>query len=55
MLCSYCRVSFVAAQEFLVLTLPSDLAAGPVSLSFVFSGTLNDRLEGFYRSSYAGM
>lgn len=41
-----------AATERLHLTLPSDLPAGPARVVTTFRGTLNDRLRGFYRSTY---
>jgi len=38
--------------ERLHLTLPSDLPAGPARVQATFRGILNDRLRGFYRSTY---
>jgi puromycin-sensitive aminopeptidase len=38
--------------ERLHLTLPSDLEAGPARIVCIFRGVLNDRLKGFYRSTY---
>lgn len=38
--------------ERLHLTLERRLEAGPVQLEFAYRGTINDRLRGFYRSSY---
>jgi puromycin-sensitive aminopeptidase len=38
--------------ERLHLTLPSDLPAGPARVVTSFRGELNDRLRGFYRSTY---
>jgi puromycin-sensitive aminopeptidase len=38
--------------ERLHLTLPSDLTPGPARVVTTFRGVLNDRLRGFYRSTY---
>lgn len=38
--------------ERLHLALPTDIAAGPAHIELTFSGILNDRLRGFYRSTY---
>ncbi len=38
--------------ERLHLTLRSDITAGPARIELTFSGVLNDRLKGFYRSTY---
>jgi len=38
--------------ERLHLTLPADLPAGPARVQASFRGILNDRLRGFYRSTY---
>jgi len=40
--------------EQLRVRLPEALAAGPARLHVRFSGALNDKLRGFYRSSYVG-
>ncbi|MEZ5243583.1 MAG: M1 family metallopeptidase [Acidimicrobiales bacterium] len=40
------------ATERLHLTLPHDLPPGPARVVAGFRGTLNDRLRGFYRSTY---
>jgi puromycin-sensitive aminopeptidase len=40
------------AAERLVLTLPVPLAKGDATVRLAFSGTLNDKLRGFYRSSF---
>ena len=39
--------------ERLHLALPTDIAAGPARIELAFSGILNDRLRGFYRSTYS--
>ena len=38
--------------ERLHLALTTDIAAGPAHIELTFSGILNDRLRGFYRSTY---
>ena len=42
------------AEQQLVLQFDVPLSAGMANLSFVYDGVLNDRLEGFYRSTYDG-
>lgn len=39
-------------SERLHLALTTDVAAGPAQIELTFSGILNDRLRGFYRSSF---
>jgi len=39
-------------KETLTLTFPSALSAGEGTLHIVFTGEMNDRLTGFYRSQY---
>jgi puromycin-sensitive aminopeptidase len=46
------RSSLDEAAERLVLTLPSPLAKGPATVRLSFAGTLNDKLRGFYRSTF---
>jgi puromycin-sensitive aminopeptidase len=46
------RAEIDAANERLHLHAPEGLAAGPVRIHIDFSGRLNDRLRGFYRSSF---
>ena len=41
-----------AGTERLHLALTTDIAAGPAHIELTFSGILNDRLRGFYRSTY---
>ena len=41
------------ATERITLLLPGVVAAGPFRLHFEFSGILNDKLRGFYRSRYS--
>ena len=49
-----CSVSFNDELEQ-VTFLPADLLPpGPCTISCRFSGTLNDKLRGFYRSTYTG-
>jgi len=45
-------VSLDQAAERCTLTLPATLDAGEYALRLRFGGTLNDKLRGFYRSSY---
>ncbi len=47
-------VSYRPEEEQLVLGAPEALAPGPWRLDLVFSGRLNDRLHGFYRSKFVG-
>ena len=49
-----CTVSFDDELEQVMFRPPSALAAGPCTITCRFSGTLNDKLRGFYRSTYAG-
>ena len=46
------EVTLDEALEQVRITLPEALAAGSVTLHLSFSGVLNDRLRGFYRSTY---
>ena len=41
-------------NEQAVLSFPETLAPGPYSLQIQFTGVLNDKLHGFYRSVYKG-
>ncbi len=41
-------------REVLTLTLPQKLLPGEATVSIAFSGTINDKMAGFYRSQYAG-
>jgi puromycin-sensitive aminopeptidase len=41
-------------EERVALTLPSALPTGPATLRFAFTGILNDKLRGFYRSTFTG-
>jgi puromycin-sensitive aminopeptidase len=47
-----CAVSFVDELEQVAFRAPSALPPGPCTVSCRFSGTLNDKLRGFYRSTY---
>jgi puromycin-sensitive aminopeptidase len=38
--------------EHIVLSLPSPVGPGPITIVLCFSGILNDKLHGFYRSTY---
>ncbi len=46
------RATLDEAAERLVLTLPSPLAKGEATVRLSFAGTLNDKLRGFYRSTF---
>ncbi|HEX3981445.1 MAG TPA: M1 family metallopeptidase, partial [Acidimicrobiales bacterium] len=39
-------------SEHIVLSLPSPVGPGPITIVLSFSGILNDKLHGFYRSTY---
>jgi puromycin-sensitive aminopeptidase len=45
-------IAMDADEETLTLTFPSTISAGKGTLHIVFTGELNDRLTGFYRSQY---
>ena len=47
-------VAFDDELEWVTFQAPSELPAGPCTLSCRFTGTLNDKLRGFYRSTYTG-
>jgi puromycin-sensitive aminopeptidase len=49
-----CRVTFDDELEQVVFHSPSELPPGPCTVSCRFTGTLNDKLRGFYRSTYIG-
>ena len=49
-----CNVSFDDELEQVVFRPPSELPLGPCTISCRFTGTLNDKLRGFYRSTYTG-
>ncbi len=49
-----CAVSFDDELEQVTFTPPAPLPPGPCTVSCRFSGTLNDKLRGFYRSTYTG-
>jgi len=46
------RVTLDEINERAILTFPEMLSAGPYQLQLTFSGMLNDKLHGFYRSTY---
>ncbi len=46
------RISLDASAERLTLALPEPLGPGPLDISITFQGTLNDKLRGFYRSTF---
>jgi len=45
-------VELDTTEERAVLVLPEDLAEGPATLHLTFTGILNDKLRGFYRSTF---
>jgi puromycin-sensitive aminopeptidase len=47
-----CAVSFLDELEQVVFRPPSELPPGPCTVSCRFTGTLNDKLRGFYRSTF---
>ena len=49
-----CAVSFDDELEQVTFTPPAPLPPGQCTVSCRFSGTLNDKLRGFYRSTYTG-
>jgi puromycin-sensitive aminopeptidase len=49
-----CSVSFDDELEQVVFRPPSEVPAGRCTISCRFTGTLNDKLRGFYRSTYTG-
>ncbi len=49
-----CAVTFDDDLEWVRFQAPSELPPGPATLSCRFTGTLNDKLRGFYRSTYTG-
>jgi len=48
------NIEYAADDETVTFTFPAPLAAGPGSLAVSFSGELNDKMKGFYRSKYPG-
>jgi puromycin-sensitive aminopeptidase len=49
-----CTVSFDDELEQVTFRPPAALPPGPCTISCRFTGTLNDKLRGFYRSTYTG-
>eukprot|EP00163_Fabomonas_tropica_P003919 TRINITY_DN13476_c0_g1_i2.p1 TRINITY_DN13476_c0_g1~~TRINITY_DN13476_c0_g1_i2.p1 ORF type:complete len:142 (+),score=42.39 TRINITY_DN13476_c0_g1_i2:122-547(+) len=45
-------ISYTTAEETTTLTFPADLAPGNATIKLTFTGELNDKMAGFYRSSY---
>jgi puromycin-sensitive aminopeptidase len=50
-----CTVRFADELEQVVFRPASTLPAGPATVSCRFTGALNDKLRGFYRSTYTGL
>ena len=48
------QVTLDAKAETATLTVEKSLAAGPAEIHIVFTGTLNDKLRGFYRANANG-
>ena len=48
------EISFDTKRETVTLSFTESIPAGAASLKLVFSGELNDKLRGFYRSQYTG-
>ena len=48
------NIEYGSDDETVTLTFPSTLPVGHLKLSLQFTGLLNDRLHGFYRSAYPG-
>ena len=46
------EVTYDVPAETATIAFPSEIEPGPATLSLTFTGTLNDRLRGFYRSRY---
>jgi puromycin-sensitive aminopeptidase len=49
-----CTVTFDDDLEQVIFRSPVTLPTGPAAVSCRFTGTLNDKLRGFYRSTYIG-
>lgn len=47
-------VNFKKESETVTFTFPQDLQVGKGTLKVVFTGELNDKMKGFYRSKYTG-
>ncbi|XP_052816194.1 puromycin-sensitive aminopeptidase-like isoform X1 [Mya arenaria] len=47
-------IEYKKENEIAVFTFPEQLPAGKGSLKLTFTGELNDRMKGFYRSKYTG-
>ena len=48
-------IEYDASEETVTFTFGSELEPGPAGLHLEFTGELNDKLRGFYRSQYKGM
>lgn len=47
------KVSYDKDEELAILSFPSELQAGKGTLRLEFTGELNDKMKGFYRSKYS--
>ncbi len=48
----HATIAYDEAEERVTFSVPEPLATGPATLRCRFSGTLNDKLRGFYRSTF---
>ena len=48
-------IEYDASEETVTFTFESELEPGPADLHLEFTGELNDKLRGFYRSQYKGV
>ncbi|MBP6060651.1 MAG: DUF2808 domain-containing protein, partial [Candidatus Pacebacteria bacterium] len=46
------KISYDEKSETATFTFPKTIKAGKIKLTLVFKGILNDKMRGFYRSSY---
>lgn len=47
-------ISYNKEEETVTISFPSTLSLGSGQLSIDFTGELNDKMKGFYRSKYTG-
>ena len=48
----FAKISYDEKSETATFTFPKTIKAGKIKLTLVFKGILNDKMRGFYRSSY---
>ena len=51
---SSAQIGYDKERQTATLSFPQEIAAGPARLAIAFTGELNDKLRGFYRSQYTG-